>query len=51
MEEKNNENYELVEVPTQTTLAVKTPSGEVWDINRAVVEILNKVREIEKAIK
>lgn len=48
---EKDETYQLIEVPTQTTLAVKTPEGEVWDINRAIVELLNKVDEMLEQLK
>jgi len=59
MEEKETERnekkvkgrYELVEVPTQTTVLVKdTKTEEVMDIQLALSEILNKLERIEKSV-
>lgn len=50
MEEKKEKEqvYELVEVPTQYTVAVKTPTGELITHEQATVEILNIVSELKK---
>ena len=50
MTEKNNEVYEIVEVPTQTSMAIKKPNGEIVDLYSGVVEILNELQEIKKAV-
>lgn len=42
--------YELVQVPTQHSLAVQTPEGEVITTEYAIVEILNKLNKMEKAM-
>lgn len=49
--EEKTEDYQLVEVPTQTAIAIKTPEGEVWDIQKAIAELLNKVDAILKTLK
>lgn len=57
-EEENNEEkpikkaktYEVVEVPTQMGLAFKTPEEEVLSTEQLLVEIANRVRNIEKGI-
>lgn len=49
-EDKKTKEYQLKEVPTQMGIAIETPEGEIWDFNRAVVELLNKVDKIEKAV-
>lgn len=52
MTEKKEETkgYELVEVPTQMGLAISTPQGEGLSTEQAIVEILNKLDRIEKAV-
>lgn len=49
-DEKKEKNYELVEVPTQFGLGFQTPDGEVLTTEQALVEILNKLNKLEKAI-
>lgn len=49
--EKESENYELVQVPTGSALAIQKPNGEVISQEQAIVEILNLVKDIAKAIK
>jgi len=50
-EKKVKGRYELVEVPTQTTVLVKdTKTEEVMDIQLALSEILNKLERIEKSV-
>ena len=43
MVEKEKTEYKIVEVPTQTAEVIQTPTGEVVNINQAVVDILNKL--------
>jgi len=55
MEEKKKElkqykQYELIEVPTQYGLAISRPAGEAMTTEQAIVEILNKLERIEKAV-
>jgi len=55
MEEKEEpkekkEEYELIQVPTQMGIAIQTPSGETVTQEQAVVEILNKLSKVEKAV-
>jgi len=38
--------YKLVEVTTQTGLAIQKPSGEVMSSEQALVDILNKLDKI-----
>jgi hypothetical protein len=42
--------YELVQVPTGNTIAIQTPEGEIMNTEFALVEILNKLIKMEKAI-
>lgn len=49
-EEKPKDEYVLVEVPTGSALAVQKPDGNVISNEQAVVEILNIVKDIKKAI-
>lgn len=49
--EKKIEEYQLVEVPTQMGIAFQSPSGEILTMEQAIIELLNKVDEIKKAIK
>lgn len=42
--------YELVKVPTQYGLGIQTPNGEVMSPDEALVECLNLLREIKKAV-
>lgn len=49
-EDKASKSYELVQVPTQHTLAIQTPEGEVMQTEQALVLILNKLMSLEKAI-
>jgi hypothetical protein len=51
--EKINEKielFELVEVPTQLGLAIKTPEGETLSQVELMVQIANELREIKKAL-
>jgi len=47
--EKEKE-YELVNVPTGQALAISTPDEKVLSTEEALVEILNKLNKIEKAV-
>ena len=48
-EEKTNERYELVEVPTQTSLMVRDNQEEkVFQESQVLLEILNKLDRIDK---
>lgn len=49
-EEKKEQNYELVKVPTEYGLGFKTPNEEVLNTEQALIEILNKLEKIEKAV-
>lgn len=42
--------YVLVEVPTQHTLAVENPNGDTISIENAIVEILNKLDDIQRLL-
>jgi hypothetical protein len=50
VEEKKEAKYELVQVPTGQALAIQTPEGEVISTELALVEILNVLRDVKKAI-
>jgi len=47
---EGSDEYLLVQVPTSHTPAIQTPAGEVMVMENALVEILNKLEEIRKAI-
>lgn len=49
-EKKEKKQFELVEVATEHTQAIQKPNGEIMSVNEAMVEILNKVEEIKKAV-
>lgn len=42
--------FVLVQVPTQHTLAVQTPEGDVISQDEALVKILNELQKIKKAL-
>lgn len=48
--EKKTEEYELTEVPTQTALMIKDKKGNVLGNEKVLLEILNKLDNIEKAV-
>ena len=50
VEEKKETNYELIEVPTQMGLAIKTPEGKVINEAELLVELANKVEQVRKAL-
>ncbi len=48
---ETKERFELAEVPTKTDFFVKdNKADEVWDNKRALVEILNGIEVIKKAV-
>lgn len=49
-EQKKENEYVLVEVPTGSALAIQKPDGELISTELALVEILNKLEKIEKAV-
>lgn len=49
-EEKEVKQYQLVEVTTQTGLAIQTPEGKLLTSEQAIVDILNYVKEIKEEI-
>ena len=50
-EKSKSESYELVEVPTQTGVFVRNnKKDEVLDDKGVLLEILNKLDKIEKAV-
>ncbi len=49
-EEEMKEEYTLVEIPTGSALAIRRPNNEVMTSDQAIVEILNKLEKIEKAV-
>ena len=51
MSEEKKESYQLVEVPTEMGLAIKTPSGENISQPQLLVEIANKLDDISNAVK
>ena len=49
-ENKETTEYKLVEVPTNYGIAIAKPDGNVLTTEQAIVELLNKVDNIEKAL-
>lgn len=49
-ESKEKQEYVLVEVPTGSAIAIGTPDGRNLSIELALVEILNKLDNIEKQV-
>jgi len=49
-EAKEIKLYELVKIPTGEALAIQTPSGDILSTEFALVEVLNKLEDIQKAI-
>ena len=51
VEEKEEESiYRLVEYPSQFQIGIKTPEGDTIDTQYALVEILNKLDKIVRAV-
>ena len=48
--ESNSNDYVLVEVPTNYSLGYQTPDGKVITQEQAIVDILNTLKDIRKAI-
>ena len=49
VKEESKERYVLVEVPTETAIAVRDNQTEqIWDDKKVLTEILNKLETIEK---
>lgn len=48
--EEKPSQYQLVNVPTQHAPAIQTPEGEYIGIEQAMVEILNSLDKIIKAV-
>lgn len=49
-EVKEKKIYELVQVPTGSALAIQTPTGDILNTEQALVEVLNKLDLITKAV-
>jgi hypothetical protein len=49
-EEKIEKKYELVQVPTEHTIAVQTPEGEIISTNELIVGIANDIKTILERI-
>lgn len=49
-EAKEKEQYQVVKIPTEYGLSIQTPDGEILTSELAIVEILNKLDKIEKAV-
>lgn len=47
--EQKSPEYELVEIPTGSALAFRTPNGEILTTEQLLVEIANKVDKIVRA--
>lgn len=50
-EVKPKEVFEVVEVPTGSALAYKTPEGEIIPMEQLLVNIANELREVLNAVK
>ena len=50
-EVKPKEVFEVVEVPTGSALAYKTPEGEIIPMEQLLVNISNELREVLNAVK
>jgi len=50
-DKENKQEYELVEVPTQMGLGIRTPEGKVISDSQLLVEIANKLSEVMKVMK
>ena len=44
----SNEEYKVVSIATQTAPAIQTPEGKVLTTEQVLVEILNKLKLLEK---
>ena len=49
-QEKEKAEFTLVQVPTQHTLAVQTPKGEVISTEQLMVDMANDLKEVKKGI-
>lgn len=49
-EKKQNKVYEVVEVPTEMGLAIRTPEDKIVNQLDLLVNIANNVEEIKKAV-
>lgn len=47
-EKEKSESYQLVEVPTQMGIAIKSPEGEIMNEAQLLVTIANDIAEIKK---
>lgn len=45
---KEELGYEVVQIPTQTAPAIKTPEGEVISVEQGVALCLNYLKKLEK---
>ena len=50
-EKEKIEEYQLVEIPTQTGIAFQNPKGEILSMEQAMVEMLNLLSDIKKTLK
>jgi len=48
--ETEEKKYELVQVPTEHRLALRTPEGEILNTEEALVLLLNEVSEMRKVV-
>jgi len=47
---KKKKEFELIQVPTQHTIAVQTPEGEIISTEQLLVQIANDLVEIKKGV-
>ncbi len=50
MVEEKKKVYEVVEVPTQMGIAIKTPEGEMVSELQLLVRLANELSEVKKAV-
>ena len=50
VKEEPKQEYNLVEVPTGKALAIETKDGDLWDMNYAVVYLLNEVAKLKRTV-
>ena len=50
-ENKKDKNFELIEVPTGSALAIKSPEEEVLTLEQLLVRMANDLKEIKVLLK
>lgn len=49
-QKKEEKEFKLVEVPTETGLAIETPEGKIISESQLLVLIVNRLVKLEKAL-